>query len=260
MHENFQYQYIMLHTNFFCYPSVSLKLANSTDWSDEFSRLMLDNGNPHYSCYPCYRLSGVACHCEILNSDDVVFCFLFFWHSRVRYEMKDWSLTLTFPNFQVKSMTAGRHAMMQHSRIKIAVLMSQLRETTQGEPSSQYSHPSAHGRHSKTPSSPYWLSSPCRQYRWIRCRATEYSTRCGNGIKRSVRTTRVHFFPGELSDEKPEGKTFGLVRSVAHTHVYQSYPLCFVSFVFIYFYRQTTYFSVRSTKLREQCLFFAIVN
>lgn len=73
------------------------------------------------------------------------------------------SFTFTWPYFQVKRATAGRQAMMQHSRISIAVRISQFRDTTQGEPSSQNSHPSAHGRHSNTPLSAYWLFSPCWQ-------------------------------------------------------------------------------------------------
>lgn len=72
-------------------------------------------------------------------------------------------LTLTFPYFQVKRTTAGRQAMTQHSNISMAVLMSQFKDTTQGEPSTQDSQPSAQGRHSKESSTAYWLSSPWKR-------------------------------------------------------------------------------------------------
>lgn len=69
-------------------------------------------------------------------------------------------LTFTLPYFQVKRATAGRQAMTQHSRMRIAVLINQFKDTTHGESSSQDSQPSAQGRHSNTPSTSYWFSSP----------------------------------------------------------------------------------------------------
>lgn len=73
-------------------------------------------------------------------------------------------LTLTFPYFHVNRTTAGRQAMMQHSSIRIAVRINQFNETTHGEPSSHDSHPSAQGRHSKIPSTAYWLSACWNHY------------------------------------------------------------------------------------------------
>lgn len=64
-------------------------------------------------------------------------------------------LTFTLPYFQVKRATAGRQAMTQHSRMRIAVLINQFKDTTHGESSSQDSQPSAQGRHSNTPSTSY---------------------------------------------------------------------------------------------------------
>ena len=58
-------------------------------------------------------------------------------------------LTVTFRYFHVKTMTAGRNAITTHPKISIADLISQFKDKTQGESSSQDSHPSAQGRHTK---------------------------------------------------------------------------------------------------------------
>lgn len=78
------------------------------------------------------------------------------WKHKERYS----GLTLTFPYFQVKSATNGKQPIVTHSRTRRAVLSSQFNDTTQGESSSQNSQPSAHSKHSKKPSTAYWLSSP----------------------------------------------------------------------------------------------------
>lgn len=72
-------------------------------------------------------------------------------------------ITLTFPYFHVKTTTIGRQQMMMQERTRIVVRITQSRDTTQGRSSSQDSHPSGHGKHSNTPSLPYWFSSPCKE-------------------------------------------------------------------------------------------------
>ena len=71
--------------------------------------------------------------------------------------------TLTLPYFQVKRTTTGRQHMMTQDKMRIAVRMTQFRDTTQGRSSSQDSQPSAHCRHSNIAESLYWLSISCRQ-------------------------------------------------------------------------------------------------
>jgi hypothetical protein len=73
--------------------------------------------------------------------------------------------TFTLPYFQVNRTTTGRQHMMTQDKIRIAVRMTQFRDTTQGRSSSQNSQPSAHCRHSNIVASLYWLSISCRQWR-----------------------------------------------------------------------------------------------
>ena len=73
--------------------------------------------------------------------------------------------TLMLPYFQVNRTTTGRQHMMTQDKIRIAVRMTQFRDTTQGRSSSQDSQPSAHCRHSNIAVSLYWLSISCRQWR-----------------------------------------------------------------------------------------------
>lgn len=60
--------------------------------------------------------------------------------------------TLTSEYLKVKSPTIGSMSIMEHWRIRIALLISQLSDTTQGRSSTQLSQPSGHCKHSKTPS------------------------------------------------------------------------------------------------------------
>lgn len=78
------------------------------------------------------------------NEDDMKWKLLSYYEWEVR---RRFTFTCWYRN--VNTAAGGRNPMMAHARMRMLVRMGQLSSATHGEASSQLSHPSAQGRHSK---------------------------------------------------------------------------------------------------------------